>query len=74
MSLKLLCWTAQQVAKKSTNQKDSSTTVTSEKNVDIAIIKIMVTNEIIFKEMNFKNYSAGWTVDQPNNYRLSFFS
>ena len=45
--------------KKSTNKKDSSTTVTSENvdNVDVVIIKITVTNEIIFKEINSKNYS-----------------
>ena len=45
--------------KKSTNQKDSSTTVTSKNvdNVDVVIIKITVTNEIIFEEINSKNYS-----------------
>ena len=45
--------------KKSTNQKDSSTTVASKNvdNVDVVIIKITVTNEIIFEEINSKNYS-----------------
>ena len=45
--------------KKSPNQKDSSTTVTSENvdNVDVVIIKITVSNEIIFEEINSKNYS-----------------
>ena len=45
--------------KKSTNQKDSSTTITNEivDNVDDIIIKITVTNEIIFEEINSKNYS-----------------
>merc|ERR1712147_86617 len=47
--------------KKSSNQEDTSTTVTSENvdNVDNVTIKIIVTNEtgIIFEEINSKNHS-----------------